>query len=144
MEREIVLRFRAGTFSVRTNDSIIVAILDALFGTQLAEVKSAGFGGAIRTIVIARVEAGYRCEICGDRIACDVETRNDAFAEFRLGDANLDGKVDVIDVSGVQLHAAGKLLIAEARPFADVNKDDLIDVTDATLIQLKVAGKIEF
>ena len=72
------------------------------------------------------------------------ETRNDAFAESRLGDANLDGKVDVIDVSGVQLHAAGKLLSAEARPFADVNKDDLIDVTDATLIQLKVAGKIEF
>lgn len=68
------------------------------------------------------------------------ETRNDAC----LGDANLDGKVDVIDVSGVQLHAAGKLLIAEARPFADVNKDNLIDVTDATLIQLKVAGKIEF
>lgn len=56
------------------------------------------------------------------------------------GDVNLDGKIDVIDVTLLQRYIAGEsVLTDDAVKAADFNKDRIIDVIDATTIQTFIA-----
>ena len=58
-----------------------------------------------------------------------------------LGDANIDGVIDVCDATAVQRHGAGiELLTGDALTLADVNGDNSVDITDVTLIQMYAAG----
>ena len=50
------------------------------------------------------------------------------------GDVNLDGKIDVNDVTLLQRYIAGESVKA-----ADFNKDRIIDIIDATAIQTFIA-----
>lgn len=60
-----------------------------------------------------------------------------------VGDANNDGKIDVLDATIVQKHASGKAdLTDEQRAIADVNNDGVADILDAAEIQKFAAGKI--
>lgn len=55
---------------------------------------------------------------------------------FTLGDANLDGVVDVTDATYIQKAIAGGSELSEsARLASDVNKDGIIDIIDVTRLQ---------
>lgn len=57
------------------------------------------------------------------------------------GDVNLDGKIDVIDVTLLQRYIAGEsVLTDDAVKAADFNKDRIIDIIDATAIQTFIAN----
>lgn len=57
------------------------------------------------------------------------------------GDVNLDGKIDINDVTLLQHYIAGEsVLTDDAVKAADFNKDRIIDVIDATAIQTFIAN----
>ena len=56
------------------------------------------------------------------------------------GDVNLDGKIDINDVTLLQRYIAGEsVLTDDAVKAADFNKDRIIDIIDATAIQTFIA-----
>ena len=56
------------------------------------------------------------------------------------GDANLDGEVDIRDVTAIQRHLAGfKTLTGEALANADTNGDGVVTIEDATHLQMYFA-----
>lgn len=61
--------------------------------------------------------------------------------EYILGDATLDGRLNVRDATAIQKHAA-KIVIIEGKALelADFNADGKINVRDATAIQKHIAG----
>ncbi|MEE0874122.1 MAG: leucine-rich repeat protein [Ruminococcus sp.] len=71
----------------------------------------------------------------------DDDNNFDLFAYFDpamvVGDANLDGKLTIDDVTMIQKHLAGyKQLQGKALKNCDTNKDGKVDISDATRIQL--------
>ena len=59
----------------------------------------------------------------------------------KRGDANLNGEVEISDVTTIQRYAAAMIdLSAEAKQLADVDQDGYVCVTDATCIQSFLAG----
>lgn len=66
--------------------------------------------------------------------------------EYELGDANLDGNVNIRDVTTIQLFRAGMLDSVptfRGKSFADVTKDGKVNIRDATMIQMKLADLID-
>ena len=63
---------------------------------------------------------------------------------YSAGDANLDGSIDIRDVTFIQKYNIGKVEINSnlQREIADVNHDGKVSVRDATLIQMYIAGII--
>jgi len=60
-----------------------------------------------------------------------------------LGDVNLDGSVDTIDVRLVLQAVVDKIKLTDDQSvFADVNRDGSVDTIDARLILQKIVGKI--
>lgn len=60
-----------------------------------------------------------------------------------LGDVNLDGRIDIKDVSLIQMYLSDIVNISEANVVAaDVNRNGKVDVNDATLIQEYISGNI--
>lgn len=58
-----------------------------------------------------------------------------------LGDADLSGKINIIDATTIRKHIAKiKSLSGQAQKLSDVNADGDIDINDATLIQKYLAG----
>ena len=65
------------------------------------------------------------------------------FVPYLMGDADLNGKVNVKDATIIQKHAAHLLaLLGDAEITADVNEDGKLNVKDATVIQ-KYLAKME-
>ena len=63
-------------------------------------------------------------------------TTNDGPKATFIGDANLDGKIDVSDATAIQKYIAKLLDFTEISKInADVDKNGIIDVNDVTLIQ---------
>ena len=64
--------------------------------------------------------------------------------EYVLGDANLDGRFNILDATTIQKYKIGQAEIPlfRGRNYADVNGDGTITVRDATLIQMKLAKLI--
>lgn len=57
-----------------------------------------------------------------------------------MGDANADGKLNILDVTAIQKYKIGDMELNEyGLSCADVNHDNQITVRDATLIQMKLA-----
>lgn len=60
---------------------------------------------------------------------------------FLLGDANVDGTVDITDATLLQRYDARlRLLTFKGENLGDVNRDDYADVIDVTLLQRSLAG----
>ena len=65
-------------------------------------------------------------------------------APYELGDTDLDGKLSVIDATGIQLHLAKLMDLSEdGLSVADTDKDEKLSVLDATKIQLVLAQLID-
>ena len=61
----------------------------------------------------------------------------------KTGDANGDGKIDVLDAANIQKYTASKTELTQAQlNAADVNGDGSVDVLDAAQIQKFAAGII--
>ena len=57
-----------------------------------------------------------------------------------LGDANLDGKVDIQDVTEIQRHLSEHITLEKtAAANADYNQDGVISIEDCTCIQVVLA-----
>ena len=62
---------------------------------------------------------------------------------YYYGDVNLDGDIDIRDVSAVQKHISGHSNLNNIQQCAaNVNGDGYLDISDATLIQKYVVGKV--
>lgn len=75
------------------------------------------------------------CEVveAGGRMALNVYL---SVEPFIIGDANMDGKVDVRDVTAIQRHIAEyELLTGDGLKAADVNADGAVTIEDATELQ---------
>ncbi|MBR2280390.1 MAG: leucine-rich repeat protein [Ruminococcus sp.] len=61
--------------------------------------------------------------------------------EYVLGDANLDGRFNILDATVIQKYKIGQadIHVFRGRNYADVNGDGKITIRDATLIQMKLA-----
>lgn len=58
-----------------------------------------------------------------------------------IGDTNLDGVIDISDVTAIQYHLVElRLFTDEQLALADTNGDGLIDINDATYLQIYLAG----
>lgn len=58
-----------------------------------------------------------------------------------MGDANFSGKVDISDVTLVQMNIAQLVSFNSlTEGVADINRDDKVDISDVTMIQLKIAN----
>lgn len=64
------------------------------------------------------------------------------FADTKVfGDANLDGNVDINDVTFIQLYLSGnEMLTDEQIRIADVDKNKTVDVNDVTALQTYISG----
>lgn len=59
----------------------------------------------------------------------------------KIGDANGDGMVDILDSTEIQKYAAEKIDLTEEQfELADINEDGYVDVMDALLVQKYVVG----
>lgn len=64
------------------------------------------------------------------------------FADTKVfGDANLDGNVDINDVTFIQLYLSGnEMLTDEQIRIADVDKNGTVDINDVTALQTYISG----
>ena len=87
-------------------------------------------------IEITCYEDSYAAEYChGNSVSNLVKV------EKKLGDVNMDGVVDILDVTNIQKYKIGTYDISTYRQktLSDVNKDGSVTVRDATLIQMYLA-----
>lgn len=62
-------------------------------------------------------------------------------ASFIMGDVNLNGNIDVDDVTIIQKHLSGLLIFNDGiKNLADLNKDNVISIDDVTVLQKMIAG----
>ncbi len=62
---------------------------------------------------------------------------------FDLGDVNMDGKLNIRDVTAIQKHLAKLLTLDDtALKLADFTEDSKVNIKDATTIQKKIAGLV--
>lgn len=81
------------------------------------------------------------CQNCGTEISRELPTLSQ---DSVIGDTNGDGRIDVIDATAVQRHAAGiEPLTGESQWLGDVTDDGSTDVIDTTQIQKYAAGLID-
>lgn len=83
------------------------------------------------------------CEDCWVYVTCNV-SRSDlpaASDTYILGDVNLNGRVNIVDVTMIQKSVAGLVILTEKEKLsADTNLDEKVNVKDATAIQKFSAG----
>jgi len=61
-------------------------------------------------------------------------------SEYEIGDVNLDGKIDVRDVTAIQRHLADRgFFTDEQLAAADTDGDGKVDISDATHLQMYLA-----
>jgi endoglucanase len=61
---------------------------------------------------------------------------------YKLGDANLDGKLTISDITVTAAHVKGKVTLSPSRiKAADINRDGKVNITDITSIAAHVKGK---
>lgn len=71
------------------------------------------------------------------------ESHNISFSPMLIGDANLDGNINILDATAIQRHLAQIITFEKvAIAAANVNSDDDLSVIDATMIQRFIAQLI--
>ena len=81
----------------------------------------------------------------GAPAVCRFASDYTVFADTRVfGDANLDGNVDINDVTYIQLYLSGnEILTDEQIRIADVDKNGTVDINDVTALQTYISGTSE-
>lgn len=92
------------------------------------------------TLVLPDPEDGYTVPSDVEYLLIADDSQGEA---YQIGDANGDGKVDILDAALIQKAAADKsILTDEQARAADVNGNGVVDVIDAYLVQKYALGKI--
>ena len=64
------------------------------------------------------------------------EKIHDFYGDWKPGDANLDGNVDITDVSTIQRYDVNMISLSDtAMKLADVDRDGAVTILDATWLQ---------
>lgn len=109
-------------------------------GYTLSNVSASG---AYKNLKDTGVENTYRVTKVTGALTVTITTEKSetpVTEQVLMGDANLDGKLTVWDVTVIQRHAAEfELLTGNALTAADVNGDGMVDVNDATCVQIYLA-----
>lgn len=88
------------------------------------DIAAGKYSVILKNIVMTNsVPAGYKVKECRSSLTVK---------DFLMGDVNLDGTVDVIDVAGIVEYALGNDPAGLFREAADVNRDGNINVTDVS------------
>lgn len=62
--------------------------------------------------------------------------------DFELGDVNMDGEINVLDVTALQLYISGcSTFNAEQKKLVDINTDGKTDVVDVTMLQTIISER---
>lgn len=106
-----------------------IGVCSSAFGTAF----TAGLNGNGSEANFISNDSGYKIALDGDGEAVLRQI-------FMIGDANLDGKIDIKDVTAIQRHIASfETLTADALLTADTNGDGDITIEDATTLQMYLA-----
>lgn len=125
---------------VVTGDGQINFVVVLKDGYTLSDVTASG---AYKNLKDTGVENTYRVTKVTGALTVTITTEKSetpVTEQVLMGDANLDGKLTVWDVTVIQRHAAEfELLTGNALTAADVNGDGVVDVNDATCVQIYLA-----
>lgn len=91
-----------------------------------------------KTLTVTCFKHSYAAEYCYENLV--------KYEGVELGDVNLDGSVDILDVALIQQYKIGGYDISSEieKQVSDVNRNGSITIRDATLIQMKLARIIDF
>ncbi len=104
-------------------------------------ISSVTASGAYKNLKDTGVENTYRVTKVTGAVTITVTTeKSETTEDILIGDANLDGTINIKDVTAIQRHCAEyESLTGNAATAADVDGDGSITVNDATCIQLYLA-----
>lgn len=130
---ELALRGQAGIAA--DNDKSSVTVTGGTLNIEAVQVAMSEF-------VANNVTLGAGVSLVeGDYDQTAVVISGSTQPQFKLGDVNNDGNIDVSDATLIQMKAAGLSDFTEAQKKAgDINGDNQIDITDVTLVQMKAAN----
>ena len=119
----------------KTGESIEDSIV--LSGTVGTNYQTVPCPGIPDTYVVSKIEGNESGTYTDDVTEVTYYYTDYVPASFKEADFNADGKVDVSDVTSLQLYLVGS---AEIEANTDVNYDTKTDVNDVTHLQLYLAG----
>lgn len=135
---------KSAEYEIHTNKANVtvsfVYLLDSSnnqeFGYTMKEVE---YGSTVEPPVVPEV-SGLRL-IGWDKPLTNITEPTIIYAQYELiGDANLDGKVNIRDVTVIQRHVAEyEILTGSAFLAADADGNGVININDATLLQMYLA-----
>ena len=131
-----------GKITVNTTaDKEIIAEISDSEGNVLTVEESEALLSAKLTEGNLYIISVKSSEISENTYDINISFAPDSPIEYALGDVNLDGYVDINDVTLTQLYLLGSASLSDdALSLADFNKDNYISIIDATLIQKFIAA----
>ena len=112
------------------------------------EVETVQIEGSYKNLKDVSADEGidnlYRItKITSDLIVTVTTKKNNREPGYLLGDVNLDGNIDIRDVTLIQQYLASlKSLDDQQKAVADTDKNGIINIRDATTIQMYIANII--
>lgn len=112
---------------------------DVYIPDSVTSIEDNAFSG-IDNLIIYCNEGSY-----AESYAIANNIKYDTPKSYDLGDANLDGRLNILDATLIQKFKIGaeEIPLYRGENFADVNRDGSVTIRDATLIQMKLARLID-
>ncbi len=112
---------------------------DVYIPDSVISIEDNAFSG-IDNLIIYCNEGSY-----AESYAIANNIKYDTPKSYDLGDANLDGRLNILDATLIQKFKIGaeEIPLYRGENFADVNRDGSVTIRDATLIQMKLARLID-
>ena len=138
MDQEYYIQFTAFTGSIKA-DVKEYDVYSAAASENFSETSRSVNNGTI-TLVLPDPEDGYTVPTDVEYLLIADDSQGGA---YQIGDANGDGKVDILDAALIQKAAADKAILTDEQArAADVNGNGVVDVIDASLVQKYALDKI--
>lgn len=152
-DNSVITTFTAGeNFYDFTNESSLLTYTFSVIGDTIGNQEvTIDFVNLIANNTVINTDGDEQIAPDGDEgLIAKSEVKSDGFSVKALfanpkGDVNLDGKVDVNDVTVLQLGIVGKIELSEKQlSLAQVYYDNKINIRDVTIIQLYLVDRINY